>query len=236
MSRRILVVNDYDGQYGPFWAQLGEVTREVKDFMRDPESFDLVCFTGGEDVSPELYGHQNLSSYNSIDRDKRETMIFEAAHKYEIPMTGICRGSQFLNVMCGGTMVQHLKRSHGGARHGCITVDAVDDRTFEVTSSHHQMSVLGPGGVLLAWAEQPLALNDLTYDGDSDQALSAAGNLNIQSTPYIHVTEAFAYPEAKIFAVQHHPEWQNAEEEAPQWTLQMIREICFEEQGMAATS
>ncbi|MBD3261379.1 MAG: hypothetical protein GF334_06790 [Candidatus Altiarchaeales archaeon] len=229
MSKKIYVENDYDGLYGRFWESLGELSRDREEFLNHPKQFDLVCFTGGEDVSPELYGHKNLGSHCSSARDKREVTVFEMASKHEIPMTGICRGSQFLNVMCGGTMVQHLRQDHGGYRHGML---AADNRVMEVTSSHHQMSVLAKGGTLLGRAEQLLPLKALVYDGDLEKALAESGNL---WDGRAMVTEAFAYPKQRIFAVQHHPEWQDIDEEAAQWTLDMIARICWEQETRQRT-
>ena len=218
----ILVIEDYDGLYSPFWAHLGETTTKRELLFTEPDLIQLVCFTGGEDISPELYGHENLGSHCSRTRDEHEVLAFQMARKHKIPMTGICRGSQFLNVMCGGTMVQNLKRSHGGGRHQCQTYDG---REFTVTSSHHQMSVPGHGGSCLAQAGLTLDPQDLLYGGsfaDLAELYTEEGQ--------IKVVEAFAYPRVNIFAVQHHPEWQSIEEEAPQWTLRKIRELCWNEE------
>jgi GMP synthase-like glutamine amidotransferase len=219
----ILVINEYSKQYGQFWSHLGgEVTNDPEILFRDPGSVKLVCFTGGEDVSPDLYGHRNLASYCGKARDEREVLIFEQARRCKVPMTGICRGSQFLNVMCGGTMVQHMKKSHGGGLHGCITRDGED---FQVTSTHHQMSVLGKGGEFLGRSEESLDLIDCDYDGDLRQQSGVSWSSGRRQELY--VTEAFHYPKFRVFAVQHHPEFQNIEEEAPQWTLNKIAELCW---------
>lgn len=224
----ILVVNDYDGLYSKFWGKLGKTTRDASLLFTDTAQIELVCFTGGEDVSPELYGHKNLMSGCSKERDETEALIFEMARKQAIPMTGICRGTQLLNVMCGGTMVQHLKASHGGGRHRCQTVEGQE---FSVTSSHHQMIVPGEGCEVLAWAEKRLQYEHAVYDGELPDSVLEAGPkmLTGDDYPVIRVTEAIAYPKLRIFGVQHHPEWQNIEEEAPQWTLQKIREICLKQ-------
>lgn len=225
MDRLIYVEDDYDSQYGRFWSALGEVVRDRDLFFSRPQDFDLVCFTGGEDVSPELYGHKNLSSGNSPRRDAKEQETYDLAAQWKLPMTGICRGSQFLNVQAGGTMIQDLP-SHGGGRHIMI---ADDGSEMEVTSSHHQMSVLGPKGILLGWAQQTADPARCTYDG----------NLLTDATKYmddegrLRITEAFSYPDLNIFAVQHHPEWQDINTEAPQWTLRMIQEHCFNERATA---
>lgn len=227
MDRLIYVENDYDGRYGKFWGELGDVIRDRDIFLSRPQDFSLVCFTGGEDVSPELYDHKNLGSHNSPRRDEEEQEVFDVAAKWKIPMTGICRGSQFLNVQMGGTMVQNLKESHGGGSHGCLTFD---EEEFEVTSSHHQMSVLGEGGILLGSSEISIPWKDCAYDGEFPAG--AQGLLDERGSDpekRIYMTEAFAYPDANIFAVQHHPEWQDINCEAAQWTLNMIRIHCFED-------
>lgn len=224
-EKLIYVEDDYDSLYGKFWGNLGSICRNRKDFLAAPEKFDLVCFTGGEDVSPSLYGHENLASGSNMGRDMREKEIFDIALAAGIPMTGICRGTQFLNVMCGGTMVQHLRRQHGGGHHRCETVDG---KLFEVTSSHHQMIVPSLDADVIAWAEKRLSLGDLVYGGatfELDHLLDADGA--------VRVTEAIFYPTHKVFGVQHHPEWQDIGMEAPQWTLQMIWEFCFNEKEMA---
>ena len=248
MDRLIYVENDYDGRYGKFWGELGEVIRDRDLYLHRPQDFSLVCFTGGEDVSPCLYGHKNLGSHNSPRRDDTEQEVYDVATKWKIPLTGICRGSQFLNVMMGGTMVQHLEKGHGGGRHIMQTTQPDDDiRDMEVTSSHHQMSVLGDGGVLLGVSEKSIDPDAMVYDGGVEAlfpALDASGNLQTGTHPQTGVpmkhtvsviTEAFAYPKANIFAVQHHPEWQDINGVAPQWVLNMIRTHCFEE-SMEAVS
>jgi gamma-glutamyl-gamma-aminobutyrate hydrolase PuuD len=224
----ILVVNDYDGLYGRFWSHLaGTITTDIEILFKEPERIRLVCFTGGEDVSPGIYGHQNLQSHCSRRRDEEEVLIFQQAQKHKIPMTGICRGSQFLNVMCGGTMVQHLKRNHGGGLHECQTIDG---KTFKVTSSHHQMSVPGEGGEVLAWADQRVGVEDCVYDGELPDSIleKDAETIKEDGEPLVRVTEALYYPEYKVFAVQHHPEWQKIQEDAPQWTLNKISELCWD--------
>ena len=221
----ILAVDDYHSAYSQFWGRLGEISIDVERMFQNPGDFELVCFTGGQDVSPHLYGHRNLNSSCSQARDEKELLIFEMAKKHKIPMTGICRGSQFLNVMCGGSMVQHLSVQHGGFQHECRTADA---RQFGVTSSHHQMSVLGPEGTLLAWADTMVPVDSLVYDGDVTPLLEEMGSLSDDGRLSL-VTEAFFYPKERVFAVQHHPEWQKDDQEAPKWTLQKIKELCWGE-------
>ena len=57
------------------------------------EPVDLVVFTGGEDVTPQLYGHEaHPTTFNSVFRDQQEATVFEKCVLHSIPMVGICRG------------------------------------------------------------------------------------------------------------------------------------------------
>lgn len=108
---------------------------------------DLVCFTGGEDVSPELYGDvKHPYTHNNAYRDEKESKIFKACKELGIPMVGICRGGQFLNVMSGGRMYQHVDR-HGGDHE---IIDSETGETILVSSTHHQMMMMGSEGHLVA--------------------------------------------------------------------------------------
>lgn len=101
----------------------------------DVDAADLVCFTGGSDVTPDLYGEPNLASYNDVYRDEKEKRLFEFCLENKIPMVGICRGGQFLNVMSGGKMYQDVT-NHGGSHY---LVDEETGETVYVSSTHHQM-------------------------------------------------------------------------------------------------
>src|SRR5690242_167619 len=86
------------------------------DGAKGVDDADIILFTGGEDVNPELYGEVALHTthFNRL-RDQKEKLIFDAALEREIPMVGICRGGQALNVFNGGKMWQHVNnhcRSH----------------------------------------------------------------------------------------------------------------------------
>lgn len=102
------------------------------------EDADLLQFVGGADVDPALYGHHQHST-TVIDeaRDSREMDMYLYGFELGIPMAGICRGGQFLNVMNGGTMFQHVD-GHGLAKtHKAWLIGA--SLPIDVTSTHHQM-------------------------------------------------------------------------------------------------
>lgn len=95
---------------------------------------DLVQFTGGADVSPHLYGQSKHPKTScNPERDVYEMGLYHQALCLGKRMTGICRGAQFLHVMTGGSMYQHIE---GHCRNHLIYDE--DGRPIEVTSTHHQ--------------------------------------------------------------------------------------------------
>jgi putative glutamine amidotransferase len=72
---------------------------------------DGVVFSGGEDVGPERYGEKLIAGKDvsvSLGRDKFEFNFFAQVYRRQIPILGICRGHQFINVALGGTLYQDL--------------------------------------------------------------------------------------------------------------------------------
>lgn len=112
------------------------------------EDSDLVCFQGGADVTPALYGEHNTASYNNPDTDWQSLILFNNALRLRKPMVGICRGGQFLNVMAGGKMVQDYPDHAIRDTHVMTTNEGTK---VQVTSTHHQVMVLGPNSFLLGY-------------------------------------------------------------------------------------
>lgn len=113
----------------------------------DPFNADLFQFMGGADVDPRLYGEENVHSYTDAKRDAIDLGVFALAMKFNKPCAGICRGGQFLNVMCGGKMMQHVNdHTHDH------TIYLRDGRELSATSTHHQMMLPARGSKLVAWA------------------------------------------------------------------------------------
>ena len=80
---------------------------------------DGLVITGGKDVDPARYGqapHPNTDEPRH-DRDAWELALVARALKRGLPVLGICRGAQVLNVALGGTLHQHLPDVVGHSRH-----------------------------------------------------------------------------------------------------------------------
>lgn len=143
-----------NSSYNSPFKSFGKITSNIKEFMGTPEKFRLVVFTGGEDVDPSLYGHINCYSESNFDRDMEEIDIFKMAVKHKIPMAGICRGMQFLNVMAGGSMYQHIA-GHAGSSH---TVTTNNGKDIKVNSLHHQLVNINPKVTdVIAWSSSRIS-------------------------------------------------------------------------------
>ena len=85
------------------------------------EILDGIVFTGGSDVDPELYGEEAHEETFGIHRrrDDAELALLRGALERDIPVLGICRGIQVLNVALGGDLHQHLPEvvGHEGHKH-----------------------------------------------------------------------------------------------------------------------
>lgn len=133
--------------YNLMFESMGwEVVNTVKDA-------DLVQFIGGFDVNPALYKHKKhpMTRFSEVV-DTIDAQFFELAKRLGIPMAGICRGGQFLNVSNGGTMIQHCDK-HGVAN-GHTLVDKETSAVIHVSSTHHQMMVPSESAVIVATANE----------------------------------------------------------------------------------
>src|SRR6218665_1553689 len=78
-------------------------------------ALDGLIITGGADVDPARYGqspHERTSAPRT-DRDEWEQQLIAAALEAHLPLLGLCRGIQLLNVTLGGTLIQHLPDTVG---------------------------------------------------------------------------------------------------------------------------
>ena len=137
---------------------------------------DMVLFCGGEDVAPSRYGETNHAKLGEVNlrRDAWEFALSDEAIRRRLPLLGVCRGCQFLNIRFGGTLWQDLPSEKAGAKvhripneglHG-ISVEAdtflakLAGATSSVNSRHHQavknlargfrISAVSPDGVVEA--------------------------------------------------------------------------------------
>lgn len=99
------------------------------------EPLDGLVITGGKDVDPAAYGDDPHPATDepARDRDAWEFALLAAALRRRMPVLGICRGAQVLNVMLGGTLHQHLPDviGHSGHQQGDAVFATSTVRTVE---------------------------------------------------------------------------------------------------------
>lgn len=167
-----------------------------------PERLKFVVFTGGTDVNPMYYGEGRLIYTDTPDRERdgNEALWFSYCRVNKIPMVGICRGAQFGCVMSGGSLYQHVT---GHAIYGTHPVVTDDNRTFGVTSTHHQMmaGIELTNHELLAWASPSLSR---VYAVDAEK--STLGDPEVEP-------EVVYFKDTNFLSVQYHPEYMESYEE-----------------------
>jgi putative glutamine amidotransferase len=172
---------------------------------------DGLLLTGGEDIHPSWYGADPspLLSPPSQERDLFELALFAVARQRGLPILGICRGIQLINVALGGTLFQDLPSERpGGVDHsptglrntrshrvriepGSRAAAALDATDITVNSFHHQaIKDLAPGLIATGW---------------TDDGLIEAAETSTDTS--------------WILAVQWHPEEMHADRRAPEHGL-----------------
>lgn len=109
------------------------------------DEIDALLLSGGDDVDPGLYGSDRRDAGSAPRRrDQFEIRLIRAALDRNMPILGICRGIQILNVAHGGT-VQNLRADQAlSDRHG-IRVDSFSAHDVDVAGGTHLAEVVGAG-------------------------------------------------------------------------------------------
>ncbi|MGJ0486454.1 MAG: gamma-glutamyl-gamma-aminobutyrate hydrolase family protein [Methylomicrobium sp.] len=157
------------------------------------EPLDALIIGGGNDISPEHYnGDIYAKVKHDLDRDLLEIEWIHKALKKQIPLLGICRGAQLINVVLGGSLYQDIRhlRIHTHNRPGLLPSKQVrldaDSRltkicektNLRVNSLHHQAINKAGGGLrVVGW--------------DLDQIVQAVESCT----------------DSRILGVQWHPEY-----------------------------
>jgi len=175
------------------------VTTDIQKLRAIVDQLDGLILTGGADVNPLWYGEQPINALKKVEpkRDKFELALIKLATDRNVPVLGVCRGCQLLNVAFGGSLYQDIPSQYNVAhviKHvqqmsgrygshlmaidsGSVLAKVISKDTILVNSFHHQaVKELAPGFKITARAP----------DG---------------------IVEAIeAYPVHPIIGVQFHPE------------------------------
>lgn len=146
----ILVLAAATEDPAPYGRWIGAAGGEARVLDRDAferqlASADGLVLTGSQiDIHPALYGQPQIASQGELDldRDRRDLAALRAALAQDVPIIGVCRGHQLLNIASGGTLNQdvggHDRAAHSVGTTAGSVARRVLGRGGEVCSEHHQ--------------------------------------------------------------------------------------------------
>jgi putative glutamine amidotransferase len=167
------------------WIHRGDSLVEIVDMkgmqvdsaLKLLSTCDAILFTGGEDVVPGYYGKGTDSARCETNpgRDSLEMALIKESFQLQMPVFGVCRGQQILNVALGGTLIIDIPADHpGNVMHQCEdylhcfhSVNLVKGSNLQltakadtgmVTTNHHQaIEKPAPGIRIVAWSADSIA-------------------------------------------------------------------------------
>ena len=179
----------------PFIIENTEDPKEIAAYL---DLMDGLILTGGCDICPERYGAQPEPKLGTIDpgRDAFEFTLLGEALRRHMPVLGICRGCQLLNVYFGGKMIQDIETAYG-------IPYTVHSQTVPYTQPTHDV-VLTEGGFFAGLTGQTV----IHVNSSHHQAVVVPGKgMRTEGWSDDGIREAFVCEsDPTVFAVQFHPE------------------------------
>lgn len=171
------------------------------------EELDGLIFSGGGDINPEYLGEAPIPELGDTDacRDEYDFLLLKLAFDHQVPVFGICRGHQLINVAFGGTLYQDIHAQHSKEALPHSQEEARDVATHTVTLA----PFLSKLQAALHFSEasshrlsSSIAVNSIHHQAVKDPAPEFVAT----ATAPDGVNEAMEHPEYPIFSVQWHPE------------------------------
>ncbi len=177
----------------------------IRSLMR---GVDAVVLSGGDDIDARYFGEENIPDLTELNeqRDYYEFMLLRAAMDRSIPVLGICRGCQVINVALGGTIYQDLPSMYGRPleEHKILTDKHIPVHKIEITKGSMLHKIVG---------KESIDVNSRHHQSNK----IIASTLKSTAKSADGVEEALeAYPTHKIIAVQCHPENMATTGESPE--------------------
>lgn len=173
-------------------------TQDAQEIGQLADLCDGFLFTGGHDVSPDVYHEAPLPGVTEScgKRDVMEKIVLETALKTDKPLLGICRGIQFINASLGGTLYQDIPAQHPS--------DTVHHQSAPYDVPVHEVSVVKGTPLYACLAADRLAVN--SYHHQAVKTLAPA--LEAMAFSPDGLIEAVYLPRMRfLWAVQWHPEF-----------------------------
>ena len=153
---------------------------------------DGLILPGGSDINPALYGEEKAGCRElDPEQDILDTAAVKAAMAAGIPIFGICRGMQFLNIYFGGSLIQDIPHRE---RHG--------DQEVPTHDLIHPTRVLKTGFLYRIFGQDRLTVNSSHH-----QAVARLGR-ELEAVQFSEdgLVEALSHRSLPVFGVQWHPE------------------------------
>jgi putative glutamine amidotransferase len=162
------------------------------------ELIDGLLLAGGADIDPASYGQQaHAETHDTVpERDAFEIALTRAAIECDLPVLGICRGMQLINVALGGTLTQHLPEHLGHQEHRRV-LGSFDGSDHDVDVANGTLAMRVIGGARHATKSHHHQGVDRLGEGLRVSA----------SSPFDGLIEAVELPQRSfVLGVQWHPE------------------------------
>lgn len=165
---------------------------------------DAVILQGGSDVCPSFYDQTNYFARGVVRfRDFFELEIIKQAVAKKLPILGICRGMQLLNIFFGGNLYQDLVsgkwQKHSFSK---LSSDYENQSIIANSKKHHTVNLTKSGFLF-----QSLQVDNIWVNSFHHQGIDKLGqNLQIEAQSEDGLVEAFTNISQKIVGVQWHPE------------------------------
>jgi microsomal dipeptidase-like Zn-dependent dipeptidase/gamma-glutamyl-gamma-aminobutyrate hydrolase PuuD len=171
----------------------GAILREIVVHL------DGLVMTGGEDVDPQWYNETPRQQLGEVDpeRDRYDIKLVKLAADRNIPILGICRGEQLVNVAFGGTLYQDIPSQRGGGS----LIKHVQKMPGQYAS--HKATVVPQSQLADIIGAGEHGVNTFHHQAVKDVA---PGFRPVAWSPDSIVEAIEAYPEYPVLAVQWHPE------------------------------
>ncbi len=167
-----------------------------------------ILLPGGADVHPSRYGHEPEGSVYESDRDELELVLLQGALDLRIPVLGVCRGLQVLNVATGGTLHQDVPVH---SRYDIPVTDHVHDVNIEPGTRLSQ--IYGTAG------SSTMGVNTLHH-----QTVDEVGqDLTVTATAPDGTVEGVEMVGRDVIAVQWHPEMLEGIDPVFAWLVERAR-------------
>ncbi len=188
----------------------------ILDLSADPQdvvrTVDGVLLTGGADIAPERYGEprHDRVTHVSEERDAFEIVLVRFAREVDLPLLGLCRGIQVMNVAFGGTLVQDIPSQVPTATEHQVDDPLAQAHELWIEPQSQLGRIASEGGVEATATEISLVVNSRHH-----QAVKrVAEGFIISATAPDGIVEAIELPTARFHVgVQWHPEnlWRTGE-------------------------